>query len=599
MKIPTKIISVFLVLFFIGSNLYGQSNSTFSDMDSIMQRVLTDWDAAGCAVAVVKGDEVVYTRGFGYRDMENKLPVTEKTIFQIGSSTKAFTCALLGILKESDDLNFDDPISKHLPEVRFFEKDMADRLTIRDFTCHRSGLPRHDFSWYLNPCSRDSLVLRMEYLEPSADLRSVFQYNNWGFLLQGVIAEKITKKSWEDNIREQFFAPLEMRTANFALWEMDKNADKAKGYFAYKDSIHFMEYYKIEGMGPAGSICASASEMGNWLIAWLNDGKFKDKEVMSPSYIREAISSQMVNSGMPPGSVRPDLHFNNYGMGWFLSSYKGHYRVEHGGNINGFSANVCFFPTDDIGVVVLTNQDGSRVPAIVRNTIVDKMLELEPYDWHTDLYDAHKKQQELDVPKDSSGVIEGTRPSHPINDYTGVFSHPGYGDYRFELHKDSLFLITKEMNFWLRHKHYDVFKPTSIVPGIEADDDGQMAASFYTNLEGEINSVEIFGMEPSLGPLKFTRKVEAKPVDRAVLEGYTGTYSLMGTEIKISLRDDDMLMVFVPGQPEYETVSLGNHKFNLAGLEGYSIKFDRKDNEPATAVSFIQPNGTFKAMRKE
>ncbi|MEZ4919297.1 MAG: serine hydrolase domain-containing protein [Saprospiraceae bacterium] len=81
MKIPTKIISVFLMLYFIGSNLYGQSNSTFSDMDSIMQRVLADWDAAGCAVAVVKGDEVVYTRGFGYRDMENKLPVTEKTIF--------------------------------------------------------------------------------------------------------------------------------------------------------------------------------------------------------------------------------------------------------------------------------------------------------------------------------------------------------------------------------------------------------------------------------------------------------------------------------------------------------------------------------------
>src|SRR6188768_3456896 len=97
------------------------------------------------------------------------------------------------------------------------------------------------------------------------------------------------------------------------------------------------------------------------------------------------MSSQMVIGAGLPSKERPDLYMANYGFGWMLASYKGHYRVEHGGNIDGFSASACFFPTDSIGIIVLSNQDGSPVPSIVRNILSDKLLKLKYTDWNSEM----------------------------------------------------------------------------------------------------------------------------------------------------------------------------------------------------------------------
>jgi len=113
--------------------------------------------------------------------------------------------------------------------------------------------------------------------------------------------------------------------------------------------------------------------MSKWLIAWLNEGVYNDTEIIPASYLYEAISSQMVIYGGLPSKNSPDIHFENYGYGWTLSSYKGHYRVEHGGDVTGFTANVAFFPTDKLGIVVLTNQGVSDVPVLARNIIADRM----------------------------------------------------------------------------------------------------------------------------------------------------------------------------------------------------------------------------------
>jgi hypothetical protein len=83
-----------------------------------------------------------------------------------------------------------------------------------------------------------------------------------------------------------------------------------------------------------------------------------------------------------PTKEVPDVSFSNYGFGWSLVSYRAHYRVEHGGNIDGFSASTCFFPMDSIGIVVLTNQNGSAVPGIIRNAIIDRMLSLPYRNWN-------------------------------------------------------------------------------------------------------------------------------------------------------------------------------------------------------------------------
>jgi CubicO group peptidase (beta-lactamase class C family) len=140
-----------------------------------------------------------------------------------------------------------------------------------------------------------------------------------------------------------------------------------------------------------GSINSNVNEMANWVITWINGGKFNGKEILPSNYVNQAMSSQMVVGAALPDKEVPDAFLSNYGFGWFLSSYRGHYRVEHGGNIDGFSASTSFFPSDSIGIIVLTNQNGSAVPGIVRNTIADRIFGLNKIDWNKRTNDAQAK----------------------------------------------------------------------------------------------------------------------------------------------------------------------------------------------------------------
>ena len=355
----------------------------FAGFDTAFARVLKDWHAAGFAVAVVERDKVIYAKGFGYRDADAKLPVTPHTLFAIGSCTKAFTASLIGLLNQQGVLDIDKPVRNYLPDLKFFSLEMDNMITLRDMMCHRTGLPRYDLAWYLFPGdTRDVLIRKIQFMEPSAGVREKWQYNNFMFMAQGSVVEKLTGKSWESNITEKIFQPLGMNESSFLIGDMEKSADASLGYGLKNDSIlKKLDYYQIGGLAPAGAINSNVLDMASWVTTWINGGKFHGKEILPNSYVDEAISAQMVSGGGVPSKDAPDLFFSSYGFGWMLSSYRGHYRVEHGGNIDGFSASTCLFPSDSIGIVVLTNQNASSVPSIVRNLLADRLLHLPYKDW--------------------------------------------------------------------------------------------------------------------------------------------------------------------------------------------------------------------------
>src|SRR6187455_672627 len=224
-----------LLLLIISSFLFAQKKEIkptdpFAGLDTVLQKVLKDRKAAGFAVAVVKKDKIIYSKGFGYRDYEKQLPVTTNTLFAIGSCTKAFTASLLGLLNKDGKLDLDKPAREYLPELKFFKDEMNNSITVRDMMCHRTGLPRHDYSWYLfNTLSQDSMLMRVQYQEPNAGIREKWQYNNFMFLAQGVMAEKLTGKTWAQNVKEKFFDSLAMSRSNFTIADMIKDADHSLG----------------------------------------------------------------------------------------------------------------------------------------------------------------------------------------------------------------------------------------------------------------------------------------------------------------------------------------------------------------------------------
>jgi len=315
------------------------------------------------------------------------------------------------------------------------------------------------------------------------------------------------------------------------------------------------------------------------------------------------MSSQMVmSSGMPDPEI-PDAHLANYGYGWMISSYRGHYRVEHGGNIDGFSASTSFYPNDSIGIVVLVNQNASAVPGLVRNSIADRLLNEKPIDWNGRTNQARAKAKKAEKEAEATVISNrksGTAPSHAKNDYTGLFNHPGYGTFEIINRNDSLFLLSPNDITWLRHYHYDVFEGITVdkKTGIDSTQKEGLKINFQTSAAGEISSA-LIPLQPGLKDIEFTRKSKPKELNKEALSRYTGEFEFApGANVKFYLKGDKTLFAFIEGQPEYELVPVDKNKFDLKVLPGYSVLFEENEKAEILSASFIQPNGTFKAKKK-
>lgn len=591
--------SLLFCLAIVSANAQKPTDPRLKGLDTFAARIIREWNVPGVSIAVVEKNKVVYAGGFGYRDIDKKLPVTENTLYAIGSCTKAFTAAMLGMLVKEGKVDLDKPVRDYLPELEFKNEYTNDHVTLRDMMTHRTGLPRHDYSWYGSTASRSELLKRIKYLEPSAELREKYQYNNFMYLVQGLVIEKITGKSWEQNIKERILNPLGMTRTNLSVVDMEKVDDRSLAYEMKKNKPSVVPYRNIDAIAPAGAINSSAKDMASWLITWINNGNFKGKEIIPASFREQAIAVQMATGGGVPGSENPDVHGTGYGLGWGINSYRGHYRVEHSGGIDGFITTTSFFPSDSIGIYVVCNQP---VPGTsIRNFIADRMLGLSYRPWGSSAL-AEKKKAELTSGKmpnsDSLNRVPGTKPSHPMADYTGLFEHKGYGVVKIFEERDTTWIdyneAGKRTKSYMQHYHYDVFRLLSI----EQTEDPNMAfkVRFNTGYDGKIVSFEC-QMEPSVKDILFERIKPTMDVAKNELLQYVGDYELEGLTVKVYIRGENTLMVLVPGQPDYELVPTGKDQFDLKILEGYSVKFEVVSDQ-VKSMSFIQPNGTFKATKK-
>jgi hypothetical protein len=388
-----------------------------------------------------------------------------------------------------------------------------------------------------------------------------------------------------------------MDNTNLSTTDMEKSPDHSLA-FATKDSvIKSIPYRNIDAMGPAGSVNSCAKDMAKWLITWINGGKYNSKEIIPSSYVNEAMTVQMATGGGVPGAENPDVHFSGYGLGWGMASYRGHYRVEHGGGIDGFITTTGFFPSDSIGIFVSSNQGG--VSSSIRNFIADRMLKLPYRNWNKYLLDADKKAKDAAkavVKNDSLGRKFNTKPSHELADYTGTFSNKGYGSIEITLKDGNLFSKFNSIDIKFEHFHYDQFKAYPQDPTFDESD--AFRVSFHTDDKGNISKLST-PFEAGVKDIEFEKETKKMDLSKADLEKYTGEYDMMGATVKVYINDKNTLMVLVPQQPDYELVPVKKDEFDLKILKGFSVKFDLDEKGESTAINFIQPNGTFKAPKKK
>ncbi|MBV8750895.1 MAG: beta-lactamase family protein, partial [Candidatus Eremiobacteraeota bacterium] len=184
--------------------------------DAYVTQAMKDWKVPGVSIAIVK-DGKTYTKGYGVREVGKRGAVDGKTLFAIGSSSKAFTVALLGQLVDEKKIAWDDRVEDRLPGFAMYDAYASHELTIRDLLTHRGGLDGGDALWYGSDLSRDEIVRRIRYLKPAYSFRSRFEYNNLMFLTAGQVVAAVDGESWDDAVRKRLFAPLGMTSSNTTI----------------------------------------------------------------------------------------------------------------------------------------------------------------------------------------------------------------------------------------------------------------------------------------------------------------------------------------------------------------------------------------------
>lgn len=569
-----------------------KAKKALEGFDEVVAKGLALLKVPGAAIIVVKDKEVVFSKGFGFRDVENKLPMTADTILAIGSSTKAFTAFTLGTLVDQGKVEWDKPVRNYIPWFRLYDAQAGERLTPRDLVTHRSGLPRHDLVWYNNrTSSREDLVRSLAYLPPTADLREKWQYNNMMFLTAGFLVETLTGKSWEEAVRTLVFEPLGMARSNFSVVESQKDKDFALPYDEREGKVVKIPFRDITIVGPAGSINSSANEMSRWVTVHINGGKLGGKEVIGANTLADLHTPYMTTGGV---STRPDITAPDYALGWMVDNYRGHRRVHHGGNIDGFSAMVSFLPNDGLGFVVLTNRNGTGLPELLIRTAADRILGLEAVDW---IGDAAKKLAEGEAvgkkaeEKKTTRRRPGTVPAHKLDEYVGDYRHPGYGDLKVTLKGIQLDFTYNVITTPLGHWHYETFN------GGKAEDPTfkDMKLTFRTDVNGNVVGVAI-PFEVSLDDIYFVKKPDARLSDPAYLKTLLGSYTLVSQTVTVSLKGD-LLTLFIPGQPVYDLVPEVGGEFSLKVAKIVRVRFLEDAKGQVTGLEVSQPGGVLEYKR--
>ncbi len=382
-------------------------------------------EVPGLALTVVRRGQPALTRAYGRRDVARELPVTKRTLFALGSIAKSFTVLGLSMLADEGRLDWDAPVRSYAPKLRLARGPLADRVSARDLVTHRTGMPRHDALWYFGAYRRDELLARLRFLKPAAPLGTVFAYNNLMVAAAGRVLARIEGAAWQEVMRRRLLAPLGMVRARLTLAGFRAAPDQASAYFPGQDGRVPIPLRDTDAIAPAASIYADAIEMGRYLRLLVNDGLFEGKRVASRRALRSMRRTRIATGR---GRSYPERGATSYGMGFYLSRYRGRVLVYHPGVIDGFAAMISFLPDDGMGVVVLSNLSGHNpVPSIVSYAVYDRLLGLAPVPWIDRLRARRTARAARKSRTKAPSKAPDAAPPRPAQSYVGDYRHPAYG----------------------------------------------------------------------------------------------------------------------------------------------------------------------------
>jgi CubicO group peptidase (beta-lactamase class C family) len=496
--------------------------------DRYVRDAMPGWHCPGVALAVLRGDDVLYRAAHGLRDVERGLPLTPDTRFAMASVTKSFTAMSVALLVDEGKLAWDQPIREVVPELILHDTYASAHLSLRDMLSHRSGLPRHDLAAWRLDLPRAEFVKRMRHLRFSAGFREKFQYNNLMYYVTAHVVERVAGQRWEDFVRERIFEPLGMTASNFEPEPPRAGQENALGYRVDRDEdgvakglipLPFGAHTELSP-GAAGALFSNLDDQTRWLGLHANGGRLGETRLVTPETCAQMHLPVTVQPGGGPwGELMGNTVFT-YAMGWSVEPYRGHTVVQHGGNVEGHSLMVGFVPRERTGVVVLTNGAGMPLRDALFYEALDRALGLEPRDWSArmhGLFDTAFRGMERGKATAARERVPDAPPTHPLEAFAGTYGADGYPDFAVRHEGGALQARLVGSLDWtpLRHLHFDVFEWD-----LQAFDE-RMLVRFLTNDQGELDAVAL-PIESEVGDVTFRHRPAVFP--EPVIEALLGTY---------------------------------------------------------------------------
>ena len=503
-------ITLLLIIWVISLSTAVAQKIQLDSLDIFIYQLMKDFDVPGLSVGIVQNDSILYSKGFGTRQINKNLPVDENTIFGIGSISKSFTALTLGILVDEGKLDWDDKVTSYLPYFQLYNPYVTENFTVRDLLTHRSGLK--DVSggilWYHSDYTRVDIIKRFKYLEPVSGFREKPAYQNIMYLAAGEIVREITGTSWDEFLKSRIFDKLEMENSTSISRIREYNTNIAQPHI-------WDEHYKKvnivqengDNLAAAGFIYSSSHDMINYMRLLLNEGVCKNDTIINSQVLDEIFKPQIHFPFMGPPF---NNEFTSYGFGWFLTPKNGHKIIEHSGGIDGMTANLVMVKDLNFGIIVLSNTN-EFAPFLLTFKILNQLLNDDSYNIYTIVHEErnniHEQEQELKKELEKS-KIKDTKPSLNLDSYAGIYYDKMYGDIMINKLTDNELEISFSHSLIfkgkLKHWHFDTFQ-------IDWNDiripDGFLTFNF--NSKGEILGISIDQtnlLDVDFGELKILKK---------------------------------------------------------------------------------------------
>lgn len=475
---------------------------------------LARWNAPGAALTAVKDGTVVLARGFGRRDPARDLPVTPATLFDHGSTCKAFTAVLAATLVDDGLADWDRPIRDRWPAFRLHDPVATERVTLTDLLAHRAGLARHEWAWLANPSlTRDELMRRLRHLEPGHDLRAAWEYGNLGYAAVGAFIGAVTGSTWEHQLRARVLEPLGMARTLASADEAPAFGDRARPYVERDGKAVEIEHRPMAAIAPAGMLLSCAEDIARWLLFQLGDGRAEGRRVLSEAALA---ATHRIHAALDLPPDEDGTRYLGYALGWVVGTWRGRRMLWHSGGVDGFRTEIMLLPDDGVGVAASVNHTHTGLlPAALGGHVADLLLGEEPLPRSARL----RERWERETSPEPEGAPEppavpGTSPSRPVAAFAGAYEHPGYGrlavaadgaaGLRVTLGETELAAAWRHLDTWtVRHRHPD--------PALEQS----WPLTFVTGPDGAVAEA-LLPLEESLPPIRFRRTAPPAAPDRSL-----------------------------------------------------------------------------------